>query len=329
MGFPDVRMIAGTATGDLQMYRGGTWVVEARICASADSSNPIVALEVAPTGQNVFVQCGRAIAGATDPDARDAFVYDVVTKQKRALAGTSAAGIGPIAPDGSSIVVAGLGNCPMPAPVCQTRRYLLDLNTGSRQELLPSDYWLDTEVRWTAAGLTYFLPECSSAGCAGTDKSGTYSYSFSTRRWMKITADRLVFANGVDRSIFERRGSLNDQAPAVVIEWFKGQERVLTPPGIQQEIAVGLLADGRTVAWRPDRAGSVEGLIVVYRDGRESQSARGRFSGYLNASIADVVLAGVLSGAPSWSIEAYSVSANAFASLVPTFSLQQMRVLPR
>jgi hypothetical protein len=256
-------------------------------------------------------------------------VYDLGTKQKRALAGTSAAGVGPIAPDGNVVVIAGLGDCPMPAPVCQTRRYLLDLNTGDRQEVLPSDYWLDTEVRWTGAGLMYFRPACSSAGCAGPEKSGTYNYSFSTRRWLKISSDRLVFANGSDRSILERRGSLSDQAPSALVEWFKGQERVLTPSGVQQEIAVAMLVDGRTVAWRPDRPGGIDGQIVVYRDGSESQSTRGRFSGYMNAAVADVVLAGVLSGAPSWSIEAYSVSANAFASLVPPFSMEGMRPLPR
>jgi hypothetical protein len=97
MSFPDTPLIAGTAAGELQIYRGGTWTVEAKICA--DPSSPVTALEVAAGGQRVFVQCGRAITGATDPDARQAFVYDLGTKQKRALAGPSAAGVGPISPD--------------------------------------------------------------------------------------------------------------------------------------------------------------------------------------------------------------------------------------
>jgi len=44
----------------------------------------------------------------------------------------------------------------------------------------------------------------------------------------------------------------------------------------------------------------------------------------MNATAVNIVIAGVLSGAPSWSLRAYSVIANAFTSpLVPTFSLQQ------
>jgi len=218
----------------------------------------------------------------------------------------------------------------MPAPVCQTRWFILNLNTSSRQELLPSDYWLDTEVRWTGIGLTYFRPECSSSGCAGSQKSGTYYYNAALRIWNRTSGDRMALTNGFDQFIYERRASLSDQAPATLVEVIQGQERILTPAGVQQEIAVGLLADRRTIAWRPDRPGGLDGQIIVYRDGRESQSARGRFSGYMNATVVNVVIAGVLSGAPSWSLRAYSVIANAFTSpLVPTFSLQQVRVLPR
>jgi hypothetical protein len=327
--FPDIALIAGGILGELQVYRAGRWSIEVQVCPNADPHNAVRVLEVSADGRTAFIACSRE-AGARD--TVDAFVYDFATKEKRAIGGITLYGAGPISPDGKQLVVGGPGDCPMPAPVCQTRWYLLDLATGARSEILPSDYWLSIEFRWAPDGLTYFRPECAPAGCAGTEKAGTYRYGFTTRTWTRISAHRIV-ATAPDHTIAEQRRSLDTQASTHVIERVLGQERMLTPAGVEREFALGLLLDGRTIAWRPDTATGFDGEIVAYRDGREERRARGRFSAFMSVGTTSVgaswLFAGELSGAPSWKIHAYSVEQDAFASVTPTFQLQQFRILPK
>ena len=326
MPFPDVALVATDTTGDLVVYRGGSWNVEATLCDDG-SYDPAAALEVAADGHTVLVTC-PAPTSQWDTARRATFLYDVATKRSRTLP-PIVGGVAAMSPDASLVVVGGPGDCPMPAPVCQTRWYLRDLATGQQQDLLPSDYWLRIEFRWTAVGLTYFLPQCAEAGCPGVEKSGTYSYSFSTKRWMKISSDRLVLANGVDRTIFERRESLSERADSRVVEVYRGQERMLTTAGASQEVAVALLADGRTLAWRPDGAGALRGAIVSYRDGREERTTSGAFSSYFNSSSGDIALSAATPFGGAWVIYAYSSSADAFASMTLTFPFQSYRVLTR
>jgi hypothetical protein len=329
IAFPDVELIAGGILGELQVYRAGKWSIEAQICPNADPHNAVRSLEVSADGRTAFVQCSRTSAGR---DLVDAFVFDLVTKQKRAIPGITIATVGPISPDGRQLVVNGPGECPMPAPVCQTRYYLLDLATGTRTEILPSDYWLGLEFRWTSAGLTYFRPECAEAGCAGVAKAGTYHYGSTTRSWTRVSRDRVV-ATAPGRVLTEVRRSFSSQEPVAVVETWLGQERRLTPPGVVREIALALLADGRALTWRFEPGSEFEGQVVTYRDGHEERRTRGRFSGFMNATVPSVAsdwfLAGELSGAPSWKILAYSTQQDAFASMQPTFGMQQFRLLPK
>lgn len=325
MAFPDVPLVATDTQGELLAYRGGVWNVEASLCGTG-TYDPTVALEVASDGRTLLVSCpGPA------PDLRSAhsaFLYDVVTKEKRPLPPIAGA-VAAMSPDATRVVVGAEGDCPMPAPVCQTRWHLHDLATGTREDLLPSDYWLHVEFRWAANGLTYFRPYCAEAGCAGPEKSGTYSYSMSTHRWMKISADRLVVTNGSDRTVFERRQSLADGAEARVVEVYKGNERLLTPAGVAQEVAVALLADGRTLAWRPDAPGGLSGVMVTYLDGQEERSTRGEFSSYFITSSSGIALAAATPYGANWVIYAYSPSADAFASMPLSFAFERYHALPR
>jgi hypothetical protein len=326
VAFPPVPLIAGTSTGELQIWRGGKWDLETKICSDPQpSGSAITALVVAADGATLFVQCFSKPAGTSDLDARDAFIYDLVAKRKTAIAGTSALGIGPLSPDGRQLVVASAGDCPMPAPVCQTKRVLIEVASGSKREILPSDYWLGIEMRWTALGLTYFLPECAEAGCPGPQRSGTYLWNGST--WAKLSPDRLVATNGRDRHVFERRKSLNDRETSiVVVERVGTVDRVLTTAG--PEVALALMADGRIVTWRASPPGGFDGQVVVYRDGQEQRRTNGRFSSYIFGTSSTWIVSGELSGAPSWKIHAYSVDQDAFTLQTPPFSLSRMVVVP-
>lgn len=321
VGFPQVDLIAATSGGELRVFRAGKWTVEAKICSDA-----VQAIDVAANRRTVIILCASQVSGASNPDARDAFRYDLVTKEKRAILGASTIGLGPISPDGRQVVMGAFGDCPMPAPVCQTKRTLLDLVTGSKVDILPSDYWLHMEMRWTARGLSYFLPECAEAGCPGPQKAGTYLWSGST--WTKLSSDRLVATNGRDHDVLERRRSLSDTEPLVVpVERVGATERVLSSSG-GQEVALALADDGRIVTWRPDAAGGFDGVVVTYRDGREVRRSRAHFSYYVFGAAGSWIVTGELSGAPSWKIYAYSVDQDAVATLVPDFPLARLAVLP-
>ena len=103
------------------------------------------------------------------------------------------------------------------------------------------------EMRWTALGLSYFLPECADAGCPGPGKAGTYLWNGNA--WTKLSSDRLVAANGRDHHVFERRRSLTDREPLVIlVERDGATERILSTGG-GQELGLALLSDGRVVTW--------------------------------------------------------------------------------
>jgi len=331
--FPDIELLAGTAGGELMLYSGGAWTTIARICPGP-SQNGVTSLFVSADSRTVFVECFRPAVASTDPDARGGFVYDRVTKQARAVAGVTAYGIGPLSPDGRSIVLAERGDCPMPAPVCQTKRSLLDLSTGQEQELLPSDYWLSTEFRWTDLGLVYFRPECADAGCTSAVNAGTFL--FAAGKWTKFAQDRLVTSRGATYHVLERRRAISagERNPSKILDLTitaTGRaERVLTPSSVDREFVVGLAGDGSVVAWRPDDPVTpFQGSVVIYRGGSETRSSRGRFSTFLASGTHDVFVGVELSGAPSPTILAYSVINDAFSRMAPPFALSTLVVIPK
>lgn len=321
--FPDLPLVAVTTSGALERYAGGSWVIESQLC-DGRSDRRATTLEALNDGRQLFGVCAGSAVGDAELDL---VLYDVAAKTKRALGTVKGLGIGAASPDATRVVVRAEGDCPMPAPVCQTRAYLHDTQTGADAPLLPSDYWLRIEFRWTPVGLTYFVPYCAEAGCPGAERSGTYSYSFSTHLWSKVSSDRLVFANGVDRGVWERRQSLFEAAESRVVEIYKGQERILTAANVKQEIAVALLSDGRVLAWRPDEPGRYAGVIVTYRDGREERTTPGQFSDYLVTNAGDIVLSAALIGAPAWVIYSYSAATNTFATMTPNIALERLAVV--
>lgn len=248
------------------------------------------------------------------------FVYDFTTKTALEISGVTELGIGPVSPDGRFVVLPALGECP-PAPVCQMTASLLDLETQTRQVILPSDYWFLMEMSWTSFGLTYFRPECAPAGCTSADKAGTFRWDGS--RWTKISPHRLVDAVSEDHLLFESRRSIEtEEASVTVIERVGASERLLTsaPP----EYAVAIDALGVTT-FRP----SGQGAYVRYVNGRETGITPGTFSPYAfrHTRVGDWIVA-LDSGSGAPTLWAYSLTQRTLASRRAGISIVALAGLP-
>lgn len=150
-----------------------------------------------------------------------------------------------ISPDGRSVAMYRLGDCPMPAPVCQTRLVLIDLANHTERELLPSGYHLGSTLEWTALGLTFFQPECADAGCVGeVDRRGTFVWDGSGfKRWSEL---RFVASAG-SWTLLERVRSLSDSSDqrAAVIRGPQGEQT------LSAGHALAITASGEALVWAP------------------------------------------------------------------------------
>jgi hypothetical protein len=195
-------------------------------------------------------------------------------------------------PDGRSVAMYRVGDCPMPAPVCQTRLVLIDLATKTARELLPSGYHLGSTLEWTALGLTFFQPECAEGGCVGeVDRRGTFVWDGSAfKRWSEL---RFVASAG-NWTLLERVRSLSDRSDqrAAVVRGPQG-ERTLSAGH-----ALAITATGDTLVWVPDP----QLLMRFAPDGHVLWQAN--FDGTVLEMIGpDAVLA----ASPSGKIEIYDV----------------------
>ena len=150
-----------------------------------------------------------------------------------------------ISPDGRAVAMYRLGDCPMPAPVCQTRLVLVDLANHTERELLPSGYHLGSTLEWTALGLTFFQPQCAEAGCmSDVDRRGTFVWDGSAfKRWSEL---RFVASAG-SWTLLERVRSLSDSSDqrAAVIRGPQGEQT------LSAGHALAITATGEALVWVP------------------------------------------------------------------------------
>jgi hypothetical protein len=324
--FPDLPLLAGASDGTLRRYDGGRWSVEASVCpAQAAGSNSITALRLSADGRWAFMQCSTPPSPSANADDRTAAVYDLKGRTVRVISGTSAIGIGPINADGTTLVAGQRGDCPMPAPVCQSKWALIDVVTGIARPLLPSGYWLGIEFRWTPLGLSYFLPTCAEAGC--TDKAGTYLWDGT--RWSKYADERLVEADARSHVVLERLRSFSQPNPRAVVERTAAGDRLLTTDPSAREFGIGLLDDGRVLTWKlddPNREG--KGRVLVYSQGQPVRESAGTFSSYGVVRSGDWIVSLEFSGPPSFTLHAYSVSRGVFVTRPAGLSMSGLVALP-
>jgi len=159
--------------------------------------------------------------------------------------GTMASWPADVSPDGRSAAAFRSGDCPMPAPVCQTRAVLIDATTKRERELLPSGYHLGARLEWTALGLTLFQPECAEAGCAGIgDKGGTFVWDGSMfKRWSEL---RFIASAG-PWTLLERMRSFSDRSDqrAAIIRGPQGEHT------LSAGHALAISDNGEVLVWIP------------------------------------------------------------------------------
>ena len=208
---------------------------------------------------------GRTVLGwcaGSGMDLED--MYRLTPRPQRVVSGVLTSWPADLSPDGTQAVAFEMGICEPTAPVCQTRAVLLDLGSGIKREILPSNYYLGSRLGWTALGLTHFQPQCAEAGCVGIvgDRDGTWVWDGA--RFVKKTSLRFVARNG-SWEIYEKLRSFSDrtQPPRQVIRRGPGGETVVTPSD-QSERALAIGADGSVLAWRTSGEG---GTVVRYDAG--------------------------------------------------------------
>jgi len=264
-------MLAAASDGFLYRFSPTGWAREAQVCADVGAyTSNVRGFHVSAGGNRAWFTCDP---GGPPGHPTHTYVYELQSKTLREIPlDTGEFDLGPLSPDGRYGVATVPGECPMPAPVCQTRRMLVDLSAGTQTELLPSGYWW-IEMRWFDDALTYFRSKCAPAGCVSDAEAGSYRWDGST--WTKFSDHRAIDILD-DRMLLEQRDDNITQfnEPSRVFELVSGAERELThtAPSIPSyegpEFGVALVPDG-AVTFRVDSSTGHDGLFVRYRDGHE------------------------------------------------------------
>lgn len=212
-------------------------------------------------------------------------------------------------PDGRSVAYFKLGDCPMPAPVCQTRAVVADTSTGAEREILSSDYHLSTELRWESDGLRMFQPECGDAGCFPPERVGTFRWDGT--RFTKISDNRLIATDGVRFSLYEQVRSRTDPSDVRNVILRDGQtDRNLTAIG-PVEYAIDLLDGGHSLAWRQEASGQVDGMLREYdATGQMIWDRNAKVYPPWTTRLGDAVVSGVLDGPSGMAAYIYDLRRN-------------------
>jgi hypothetical protein len=239
--FPTSRFaVDASAQWPVVLYEGEGFIVSQRTESAtkelARPCGPLFRLEARPAG--LLATCRIASESAelrliSIPDGRVTVVASA----------THPSWTADISPDGRSAAAFRLGDCPMPAPVCQTRAVLIDVGSKTEREILPSGYHLGATIEWTALGLTLFQPECAEAGCAGPgERSGTFIWDGAAfKKWSDL---RFVAKSG-DWTLLERLKSFGSEPRAIVIRGPQGEKE------LSAGHALAISSNGETLAWAP------------------------------------------------------------------------------
>lgn len=228
------------------LYEGEGFIVSQRTESAtkevARPCGPLSRLEARPAG--LLTWCRAAASDSAElrlisvPDGRVTVLASGVLPSWNA----------DVSPDGRWVAAFRPGDCPMPAPVCQTRAVLIDVASKTEREILPSGYPLGATLAWNALGLTLFQPECAEAGCAGAgDKSGTFVWDGSAlKKWSDL---RFVARSG-EWTLLEQLRAFYEEPRTVIVRGPQGQRGTL----------LRLAPDGRVI-WQVELVGTVLRMI--------------------------------------------------------------------
>jgi hypothetical protein len=232
----------GSAPWPVVLYEGEGFIVHQRTVSTtkelARPCGPLVRLEAGPAG--LLAWCSNAPADTTElrlislPDGRVTVIASGALPSNWPAA---------VSPDGRLAAAFRLGDCPMPAPVCQTRAVLVDVASKTEREIIPSGYHLGATLEWTALGLTLFQPECAEAGCVGeVDKRGTFVWDGSAfKKW----ADLRFVAKAGDWTLLEQLRSFGQEPRAAVVRGPQGEKT------LSAGHALAISGTGETLVWIP------------------------------------------------------------------------------
>lgn len=243
----------GSAPWPVALYEGEGFIVSQRTESTtkelARPCGPVVRLEAGPAG--LLAWCSNTPADTNElrlislPDGRVTVIASGVMPSNWSAAAS---------PDGRLAAAFRWGDCPTPAPVCQTRAVLIDVASKAERELLPSGYHLGARLEWTSLGLTLFQPECAEAGCVGVgEKGGTFVWDGSTfKRWSDL---RLVASSG-DWTLLERLRSFGQEPRTVVVRGPQGEKELIAGH------ALAIANNGETLVWRPGGSFEQRGMLL-------------------------------------------------------------------
>ena len=231
----------GSAPWPVVLYEGEGFIVSQRTESArtevARPCGPVSRLEARPAGLLTWCNVGQS-------DFAELRLISIPDGRVTVLAsGTRASWPADVSPDGRSVAAFRAGDCPMPAPVCQTRAVLIDVASKSEREILPSSYPLGATLEWNALGLTVFQPECAEAGCAGPgDKSGTFIWDGSAlKKWSDL---RFVARSG-DWTLLEQLRSFGQEPRTVIVRGPQGDKTLSSG----HALAIG--SSGEALVWTP------------------------------------------------------------------------------
>ena len=235
------------------LYEGDSFIVRQR----TESATKELARLCGPVGRLEARPAGLLATCLTSSDSAQLQLISIPDGRVTVLAsGIHPSGTADVSPDGRSAAAFRLGDCTMPAPVCQSRAVLIDVASRSERQLLPSGYHLGATIEWTALGLTLFQPECAEAGCAGPgEKSGTFVWDGTAfNKWSEL---RFVARSG-DWTLLEQLRSFGQEPRSVVIRGPQGEK------ALSAGHALAISDSGETLVWIPG-----PGLLVRFAtDGR-------------------------------------------------------------
>jgi hypothetical protein len=323
--FPDLPLLIATGA-DLQRYRGGKWELVARVCpGETNSGRAIAALRVTADGTRALVVCWQTPPGATDARfARETYMVDLASGAIKPLAPVGN-GVGALSPDGTQLLVGAYATGPLAAAVWRTHWSIRDLASGQEKEILPDGNHFMYEWRWTVLGPSYFQPVCFGGGCVSPDRAGTFVWTGSG--WRKLSQARVieVASDGSALLEFGDPGDVMHGERRVGV-LSGGVDRMLTPQSVTFEQAVGRLADGRVVAWRPGTRGGPGGQIVIYAPNATPTLSPNDFGNFgFWSSVHDNRW---LVGTDYGKLYAFDVATGHFASLEPRRSIDALALLP-
>ena len=157
------------------------------------------------------------------------------------------------------------------------------------------------------------------------DRAGTFLWTGTG--WRKLSDARLIEAASDGSALVEFGDPGNimagDRRVGVIAG---GVEHVLTPQSVTFEQAVGRLADGRVVAWRPGTRGGPGGQMVIYAPNGTPTLFLDDFANFGFATVHDNRW---LVGTDYGKLYAFDVATGRFASLEPRRSIDALVLLPR